>query len=107
MKKWPLTKARCMLNLIIAEDVELDLIDIGNHTESRWGIEQREKYIAGLVDRFYWLIENPNDGKKQNEIKEGYYSYHQGRHEIFYTFDQIELTVLAVLHERMDFKRHL
>lgn len=96
-----------MLELEIALDAENDLIEIGAYTESRWGTDQRGRYIMVLVDRFNWLLENPTHGKNRDVIKKGYYSFHQEKHEIFYTFSTTKLTILAVLHERMDYKRHL
>lgn len=96
-----------MLELEIAIGAELDLIEIGGYTEHNWGALQRERYIRAIIDRFEWLQEDPTRGKNREVIKPNYYSYHQGRHEIFYTYSTTKLTILAVLHESMDHQRHL
>jgi toxin ParE1/3/4 len=96
-----------MLKLRITTQANQDLLDIGEYTEREWGNEQREKYIKQLFDRINWLSRNPQLGKPRPEIKEGDYSFSEGKHLIFYFFDDEKLTVIAILHERMDFVRHL
>lgn len=96
-----------MLRLIITEEAELDLADIAVYTEEKWGVAQQAKYLQRLEERIFHLGENPSLGKNRDDIKQGYVSYSEGKHVIFYVYDDSNLTVLSVLHERMDFERHL
>ena len=96
-----------MLELIITETAKQNFVDIAEYTIQKWGVEQEEKYTQQLLDRCRWLTENPELGKDRGEIEKGDFSYHEGKHQIFYIYNDKLLTVLAVLHESMDFKNHL
>ena len=96
-----------MLRLNIASRAYQDLIDIGEYTERQWGYEQRAKYLRQLLDRIKWLAENPHLGKPRPEIAAGDFSYREGKHQIFfYFYDDRQITIIGVLHERMDFESH-
>ena len=58
-----------------------DLKDIARYTERKWGKEKRNQYLIALDSRFLWLGNNPQLGKRRDEI-------------------------LGVLHQSMDFKQH-
>jgi len=61
-----------------------DLEEIWLYTLQQWGVEQADKYIRGLISRFSWLTENSQIGKHRDDIKQGYYSFPEGSHIIFY-----------------------
>jgi len=48
-----------------------DLEEIWLYSLQEWGIDQADKYIRALVSRFAWLSENPNIGKRRDDIKQG------------------------------------
>jgi len=83
------------------------LLETGRHTEYRWGEKQRDKYLGDNDSCLYALAEEPGLGRDRSELRGGYYSYSAGKHVIFYAYDTEALYVLAVLHERMDFEKHL
>jgi toxin ParE1/3/4 len=83
-----------------------DLRNISRYTDKNWGRQQRFKYIKQLKDRFSYLAEKPQMGKKRDEIIGSPYSYHEGRHVIFYRTSAEGIEILRVLHDSMDFPRH-
>jgi toxin ParE1/3/4 len=83
-----------------------DLIDISRYTDKKWGRPQRFKYVKQLKDRFSYLADNPHIGRKRGEIFGSHYSYHEGRHVIFYRITSEGIEILRVLHDSMDFPRH-
>ena len=83
-----------------------DLKDISRYTDKKWGRQQRYKYIKQLKDRISYLADNPHMGRKRNEIIGFPYSYHEGRHVIFYRTSAEGIEILRVLHDSMDFPRH-
>jgi toxin ParE1/3/4 len=96
-----------MLNIKITDSAKLDLVEIGQYTENRWGGKQRDKYLSDIDGCLYSLAEEPELGRERSDLRKGCYSYSVGKHVIFYANDFEALYVLAVLHERMDFERHL
>lgn len=79
-----------------------DLKDIGRYTLSTWGKKQRNTYLKSLDKRFSWLAENQQLGTQRPDIKEGYYSYLQGSHLIFYTIEKEHINIIGIPHKAMD-----
>lgn len=83
-----------------------DIISIRDYTKDTWGQTQCHKYISQLQRRFECLADSPNLGKKRNDVKEGYLSYPEGRHIIFYRITEGGIEVIAVPHQSEDIERH-
>jgi Plasmid stabilization system protein len=79
-----------------------DLKNIGRYTERTWGKAQRNRYLKSLEARFQWLAENPLLGKQRTDICEGYYSFPEGQHVVFYLFDSSNLDIIGIPHKEMD-----
>ena len=84
-----------------------DLKNIGRYTERRWGKAQRNVYLKDLEHRFGWLVENPQLGKHRSDVMEGYYSFPQGEHVIFYLIGQEGIKIIGVPHKEMDIISYL
>ena len=83
-----------------------DLLGIGRYTEKRWGREQRNRYLRNLEKRFAWLADSPCMGKHRPEVHEGYYSFPQGEHVVFYLIAGDHIDIIGVPHRRMDILSH-
>jgi len=79
-----------------------DLKNIGRYTERQWGKAQRNTYLKDLEKRFCWLAENPQLGKQRSDIAEGYHSFPQGGHVVFYLIGQEGIDIIGVPHKEMD-----
>ena len=79
-----------------------DLKNIARYTIKTWGKEQRDRYLEGLDTRFGWLAENPLLGTHRPEVREGYYSYPQGSHVIFYIIRNGFIDIIGIPHQQMD-----
>lgn len=93
--------------VIISPKARRDLIDIGRYTEKQWGNTQRKKYLAQLKARFEKLAQHPSLGRRRDELPEAPLGYHEGRHVIFYRPLADDIEIVRVLHDSMDFSRHL
>lgn len=82
--------------------VQDDLSNIGRYTEHLWGKRQRNAYLRALEKRFSWLAENPKLGKHRPDVAEGYYSFPQGKHVIFYLIGEKGIDIIGVPHKEMD-----
>jgi len=96
-----------MANVKLTPSAHEDLKNIARYTEQKWGREQRNQYLSALDSRFTWLGDNPEYGKNRDEIKEGYFSYPEGRHVIFYRKVKRQIEILGILHQNMDFTQHI
>lgn len=79
-----------------------DLRGIGRYTLETWGRTQRDNYLSAIDSRFSWLAKNPNLGKPRPDVAEGYHSYPQGSHVIFYLIGEKGIDIIGVPHQRMD-----
>ncbi|MCL4706004.1 type II toxin-antitoxin system RelE/ParE family toxin [bacterium] len=95
-----------MKKVSITPKTRADLRDISRYTDQKWGRQQRFKYLKQLGDCFAFLAETPQMGKKRDEIVGAPFSYHEGRHVIFYRATAEGIEILRVLHDAMDFPRH-
>ncbi len=79
-----------------------DLRNIGSYTLKRWGKEQRDAYLHTLDSRFARLAERPDRGRHRPDVQEGYYSYLQGSHVVFYLIREAGIDIIGIPHQRMD-----
>jgi len=86
---------------------QADLMAIGRYTEREWGRKQRDVYLDALFSVFEKLRENPLMGRGRDELYRDMGSFHIERHVVFYFFKKKQVTIVGVLHERMDPQRHL
>ncbi len=79
-----------------------DLVNIGRYTLEKWGRRQRGAYLRDLDKRFTWLAENQQPGRHRPDVKQGYHSYRQGSHVIFYLVRESKIDIIGIPHQRMD-----
>lgn len=68
--------------------------------------KQTEKYTIQLRDRMRWLAENPHFGMQRDEVEEGYLSYFEGSHTIFYRTSGKDTEIIGIPHQKEDVLKH-
>ena len=97
-----------MRRVILSPKAKVDLSQIWDYTYDEWGEEQAEKYIREL-----WVAveEQSRDLTKSvniSDVRQGYRKVRSGSHVIFFKVTKGGiLDVVRILHQRMDFDRHL
>lgn len=79
-----------------------DLKNIARYTGQTWGKVQRNTYLKTIEKRFQWLAENPLLGKHRSDICEGYFSFPEGQHVIFYLVGDGVIDIIGIPHKAMD-----
>ncbi len=79
-----------------------DLKNIGRYTERAWGKVQRNQYLKSIESRFLWLAKNPLLGKHRTDISEGYYSFPEGHHVVFYLIGSGSIDIIGIPHKAID-----
>ena len=95
-----------MAKVIISPTAKRELKNIGIYTEKQWGTLQRKRYLDRLDNRIQLLADQPTLGKQRHNLPGAPYSFHEGRHVIFFRIIQNGIEVIRVLHDAMDFSRH-
>jgi len=92
---------------IVSPRAQGDIDDIWEYTLKRWGIDQAEAYTRQVWRHIEAVAETRTIGRARPEVREGYYKYRTGSHLLFFRLIDGGIDVVRILHERMDFNRHL
>ena len=82
-----------------------DLRDIARCTRETWGRRQARLYLEELELRIRKLALSPEAGRLREDVAPSVRSFPIGRHVMFYLTSESGITVLRVLHPRMDIAR--
>jgi toxin ParE1/3/4 len=86
---------------------QADIEDIWDYTASRWGLDQAEAYLRQIIAAIEAVAVDPRRGKTCDEVRAGYRKYPAGSHLLFYRTTSDGIDIMRILHQRMDFERHL
>ena len=92
---------------VLKPRAQADLDEIWDYTVERWGIEQAETYTRQLAKHIQAIADNPALGHECDEVQAGYRQYPSGSHVLFYRLTDGGIEVVRILHERMDYERHI
>ena len=84
-----------------------DLDDIWDYTAKRWGVDQAEFYTRQIGRHVEAVAAQPMMGRACSDVRAGYYKYPSGSHVLFYRLVGDDVDIVRILHERMDFERHM
>ena len=96
-----------MKRYILSPEAKADIANIRKYTNQQWGKEQTEKYTSQLRGRIQWLADEPMLGRSRDEIKEGYCSFNEGSHAIFYRVSGGNIEIIGIPHQNMDVEQYL
>jgi toxin ParE1/3/4 len=93
--------------LELTEIARADLRSIRRYSQVTWGPERTLQYIAALRDTMKGLARGTILSRVRDDLRAGLQMATSGRHCIFFEADSSRILIIRVLHERMDFRRHL
>jgi toxin ParE1/3/4 len=92
---------------VLSPAAQADLDDIWDYGEATWGAAQAETYIRSLQQAVETIAADPRRGRDCAEVRAGYFKFAVGVHMLFYQRTVDGVAVMRILHQRMDFDRHL
>jgi toxin ParE1/3/4 len=93
--------------LELTEIARADLKSIRRYSQRTWGSDRTIQYMAGLRDTMKGLVAGTVVSRNRDDLKPGLQMASSGRHSVFFEADQSRILVVRVLHDRMDYQRHL
>lgn len=86
-----------------------DLLGIFEYTLEKWGEEQVHVYVGQLERTFNQLADNPLKigSKSAEKLAKGCRIFKVAHHVIVYRREAEHLLIIRILHESMDFPRHV
>jgi toxin ParE1/3/4 len=92
---------------VLSPRAQSDLDEIWDYTAKRWGLDQAETYTRDIWQRIEKVAARPAIGQECSDIRAGYWKIPCGSHFLFYRLTDEGIDVVRILHERMDFERHI
>lgn len=96
-----------MKTLVFSPKAEADIDEIYDYTEEYWGFEKAEVYTFELRDACRMLAEGVRSGRTMSNLKRNYLALSFRSHVVIYRQTDSHLTIIRVLHQRMNVRRHL
>ncbi|AVA23312.1 MULTISPECIES: type II toxin-antitoxin system RelE/ParE family toxin [unclassified Rhizobium] len=96
-----------MKKLIFSPKAASDIDQIYDYTEEKWGYQQAEDYVFAMRDRCHALLNGTARGRKVGGIRSDYLALAYGSHFIIYKDGVQTLTIVPILHRRMNIGAHL
>ncbi len=96
-----------MSRYVLSPRAQADLDGIWEYTAETWGVDQAERYIQLIAGGISAVASKPTRGKSCGHIREGYRKHPVGSHVLFYRMSGDGIDVIRILHQQMDFERHM
>ena len=96
-----------MSQVILSPKAKSDLSGIWDYTLEEWGIDQAEKYVRELWAAIQEQACDYTSSTDISDVRPGYRKFRSGSHVIFFKLVEDGIDVIRILHQRMDFERHL
>jgi toxin ParE1/3/4 len=96
-----------MSRYVLSPRAQADIDEIWDFSAEHWGEEQTERYLRELWRGIAFVAKNPRHGRACDDIRTGYFKHAVGSHVLFYRLTPDGIDVVRIVHQRMDFQRHL
>lgn len=95
------------MTIRFSRDATADLQDISDYTFQQWGEEQETFYLKQIHARLKEIKKDAGRFRLRNELFDGCQVASVGRHLIVFLVKEDIIVVSRILHQSMDFPRHL
>lgn len=92
---------------VLRPDARRDLRSIWRYSVEHWGRERADRYVRDIHQAFAALADEVHRGRRCDDILPEYRKYRVESHMIFYRVIADGIEIVRILHQNMDFVRHL
>ena len=96
-----------MKRFVVSPRAQVDLEKIWNYTAARWSDQQAEGYIREIWQAIEVVAADPRKGRACDDVRAGYRKHLVGAHVLFFREIDAGIDVVRILHQRIDFERHM
>ena len=96
-----------MSGVFLSPKAKSDLSDVWDYTILQWGFAQAEKYIRELYSVMEAQTRDLSTSVDISDVRQGYRKVRSGSHVIFFKVIKDGIDVVRILHQTMDFDRHI
>ena len=91
----------------VSGKAESDLTKMYEYGIERFGLKQAQEYLFGIHDIFQVLSDNINLGRDASEFVFSLKRFSYKSHTIFYLAADIDILIVRVLNQSMDYENNL
>lgn len=96
-----------MRKIVLSPKAKSDLDRIWDYSARNWGMIQAEKYVRDIWEALETQAKQAPSQDTAAYVREGYSKIRIESHVLFFKSNDLEVDVIRVLHQSMDFERHL
>lgn len=93
--------------LFVSPRAQRDFQSIRLYGLTHWGAPQTDAYLARLADGISRLTDYPKICKSRDDLVHGIRSWLVGSHVIYYQAPPDTISIIRILHERVDPSQHV
>lgn len=90
-----------------SEFAQKDIRNIADYTYENWGEEQEVEYLRSIDTRVQEIAGSPERFRPRNDLFRGCQVAPVGQHLIVFLVEGDAIIISRVLHQSMDFPRHI
>jgi toxin ParE1/3/4 len=94
-----------MRRIVYSTDASADVDRIYDYSVREWGARQADRYVVTIRSRIEGLVTGRTTSRSAEEVGPGLRRALAGSHVVFFREDAAAVTVVRVLHQRMDVGR--
>jgi len=91
----------------VSGKAEIDLSKMYEYGIEIFGLKQAQTYLLGMHSVFQILSKNPSLGRDASEFVLSLKRFSYKSHTIFYLVTDIDILIVRVLNQSMDYKKNL
>jgi len=96
-----------LIKIIKSSVAKQDLTHIWYYSYKNFGEKQADKYVSLLENKINSLQNSPMLGVDCSYIRKKYRKLQIEHHVAFYYINKSEIIITRILHEKMNYKKHL
>jgi toxin ParE1/3/4 len=96
-----------MLGLRLTPRARADLDHIWEYTTQQWSVDQAEAYLLTLDSTMQILRQQPELGRKIDDVRQGYLKFLAASHILIYRIKPDCIEIMRILHKSSDVERHV
>jgi toxin ParE1/3/4 len=96
-----------MKRFTLSPRAQADIEEIWDYTVEHRNVGQAEVYLRKIKTAVEDVADSPRLGRPCEEVRAGYRKYSAASHVLFYRMTPDGVDIVRILHQRMDFERHL
>ena len=84
-----------------------DFDGIWSYSLNRWGTERAEAYVRSIHSVLTLIEQFPAIARNASDVRPGLLKYIVGSHVVYLRMNERSIDVARILHQHMDYPRHL